>query len=171
MTFEVDVNGRTRTVSIERAAAGKYRVLLDGEPHDVDAAHVGTYGLSLLVDGEHGVSREVQVTPGGGRGELLITLAGRIIQATVNGRRTGRAAAEAGVGAHGEQPVIAPMPGRVIRILVAAGDAVELRQGVVVVEAMKMENVLRAERDGTVKKIHVKPGDSVAVDAVILEFA
>jgi propionyl-CoA carboxylase alpha chain len=40
-----------------------------------------------------------------------------------------------------------------------------------VVEAMKMENVLRAERDGTVKAIHAKPGDSLAVDAVILEFA
>ncbi len=168
MTFEVDVNGRTRTVSIERVGTGKFRVLLDGEPHDVDAARVGGYGLSLLVDGERGVSRDVQVTPGGARGELLITLAGRIIQGTVNGRRTGRAAAEGGVGADGEQPVIAPMPGRVIRILVAAGDTVELQQGVVVVEAMKMENELRSPKTGRVKTVSVTPGTSVEAGRVLL---
>lgn len=168
MTFEIDVNGRTRTVSIERAAAGKYRVLLDGVPREVDAARVGVHGLSLLVDGEQGVSREVQVTPGGARGELLITLAGRTIEATVNGRRTGRAAADGGTGAHGEQPVVAPMPGRVLRILVAAGDAVELRQGVVVVEAMKMENELRSPKTGRVKTVSVTPGTSVEAGRVLL---
>ena len=64
-----------------------------------------------------------------------------------------------------------PMPGLVMSIAVAAGQEVKTGDTLAVVEAMKMENVLRAERDGTVKKIHVKPGDSVAVDAVILEFA
>ena len=97
MTFEVDVNGRTRTVSIERTAPGKYRVLLDGDPHDVDAARVGVYGLSMLVDGERGVSREVQVTPAGAPGSQLITLGGHTIEAMVNGRRTGRAAVDGGV--------------------------------------------------------------------------
>ena len=168
MTFEVDVNGRTRTVSIERAAARKYRVLLDGKPHEVDAVRVDVYGLSLLVDGEHGISREAQVTPAGARGELLITIGGRTIQATVNGRRTGRAAVDGGVGAHGDQPVIAPMPGRVVRLLVAAGDAVEVRQGVVVVEAMKMENELRSPKTGRVKTVSVTPGTSVEAGRVLL---
>jgi propionyl-CoA carboxylase alpha chain len=64
-----------------------------------------------------------------------------------------------------------PMPGRVLSIAVAAGQEVKAGETLAVVEAMKMENVLRAERDGTVKVIHVRPGDSLAVDAVILEFA
>ena len=51
------------------------------------------------------------------------------------------------------------------------GQEVKAGETLAVVEAMKMENVLRAERDGTVKKIHAKPGDSLAVDAVIMEFA
>jgi propionyl-CoA carboxylase alpha chain len=64
-----------------------------------------------------------------------------------------------------------PMPGLVVSIAVKEGDEVKAGETLAVVEAMKMENVLRAERDGAVKKIHAKPGDSLAVDAVILEFA
>jgi propionyl-CoA carboxylase alpha chain len=64
-----------------------------------------------------------------------------------------------------------PMPGLVVSIAVAEGQEVKAGETLAVVEAMKMENILRAERDGTIKKIRVKPGDSVAVDAVIMEFA
>jgi biotin carboxyl carrier protein len=168
MTFEVDIRGRTRTVSIERAAAGKYRVVLDSVSHEVDVARVGVYGLSLLVDGERGVSREVQVTPASERGTLLITLAGRTIQATLNGRRTSRASSDGSAGAHGEQSVVAPMPGRVVRLLVTAGEDVELRQGVVVVEAMKMENELRSPKKGRVKSISVTPGASVEAGRILM---
>jgi propionyl-CoA carboxylase alpha chain len=63
-----------------------------------------------------------------------------------------------------------PMPGLVLAIAVAAGQEVKAGEPLAVVEAMKMENVLRAERDGRVKVVRVKPGDSLAVDAVILEF-
>ncbi len=67
--------------------------------------------------------------------------------------------------------VLCPMPGLVISIAVVEGQEVKTGEQLAIVEAMKMENVLRAERDATVKKICVKPGDSLAVDAVILEFA
>ncbi len=67
--------------------------------------------------------------------------------------------------------LLCPMPGLVVSIDVAEGQEVKAGETLAVVEAMKMENVLRAERDGKVKKIHVKKGDSLAVDAVIMEFA
>jgi propionyl-CoA carboxylase alpha chain len=70
-----------------------------------------------------------------------------------------------------EKAMRSPMPGLVVSIAVAEGEEVKAGESLAVVEAMKMENVLRAERDGIVKKIRVKPGDSVAVDAVIIEFA
>jgi propionyl-CoA carboxylase alpha chain len=63
-----------------------------------------------------------------------------------------------------------PMPGLVRAIAVAVGQEVKSGDALAVVEAMKMENVLRADRDGVVKTINVKPGDSLAVDAVIMEF-
>jgi propionyl-CoA carboxylase alpha subunit len=70
-----------------------------------------------------------------------------------------------------EKSVRCPMPGLVVSLAVAEGQEVKTGETLAVVEAMKMENILRAERDGTIKKIRVKPGDSVAVDAVIVEFA
>ncbi|WCM29997.1 acetyl/propionyl/methylcrotonyl-CoA carboxylase subunit alpha [Sphingomonas sp. QA11] len=65
--------------------------------------------------------------------------------------------------------LLAPMPGLLMRLDVAAGDKVEAGQPLAVVEAMKMENILRAEKSGRVKSINAAPGDSLAVDAVILE--
>jgi propionyl-CoA carboxylase alpha chain len=67
--------------------------------------------------------------------------------------------------------LLCPMPGLVKAISVAQGQEVKAGEPLCIVEAMKMENVLRAERDGTISKIHAKEGDSLAVDAVILEFA
>ncbi|MEO6214238.1 MAG: biotin/lipoyl-containing protein, partial [Vicinamibacterales bacterium] len=113
-------------------------------------------------------SREVQVAPAAAHGELLITLGGRTVAATVNGRRTGRAGVEGGAVAHGQQAVVAPMPGRVLRVLVAAGDEVAARQAVVVVEAMKMENELRSPKAGRVKEVSVAPGTSVETGRVLI---
>jgi propionyl-CoA carboxylase alpha chain len=70
-----------------------------------------------------------------------------------------------------EKSVRCPMPGLIVSLAVAEGQEVKSGETLAVVEAMKMENILRAERDGTIKKIRVKQGDSVAVDAVIMEFA
>jgi propionyl-CoA carboxylase alpha chain len=67
--------------------------------------------------------------------------------------------------------LLSPMPGLLIRVAVAEGQEVKAGEELCVVEAMKMENVLRAERDGRVAKLHAAPGDSLAVDQVILEFA
>jgi biotin carboxyl carrier protein len=168
MTFAVQINGRSRAVSIERAPQGRFRVTVDGRAQEVDAVRIGTWGLSLLLDGAHAVSRDVQVAPVGAAGELLIRLDGRTIPAVVNGNRTGHAAAEPGSQAHGEQSVVAPMPGRVVRVLVAPGDSVTARQGVIVIEAMKMENELRAPKPGRVKDVAVEAGASVEAGRVLV---
>jgi len=160
MTFDVEVNGRGRLISIERAAAGKYRVIVDGRAHVVDAVRVGSFGLSLLFDGADGSSRDVQIAPAGAPGEMLVSLDGRSVTAVVDGRRAGRSSAD-GAHAGGEQRIVAPMPGRVVRLLVGIGDEVVARQPIVVVEAMKMENELRSPKSGRVKEIAVTAGDSV----------
>ena len=67
--------------------------------------------------------------------------------------------------------LLCPMPGLVVSIDVKEGQEVKAGETLAVVEAMKMQNVLRAERDGTVKKIHAASGATLAVDALILEFA
>jgi biotin carboxyl carrier protein len=161
MTFDIEVNGQSRSVVVEAVGGDRYRVVVEGKPREIDVARAGTYGLSLLFAGDDGLSREVQVTPSGERGELLVRLDGRTAIARLGrGRGTG-GAADAGTSGGRAGVVAAPMPGRVVRVLVAPGDQVSRRQPVVVVEAMKMENELRSPKDGRVTDIAVAPGESV----------
>jgi biotin carboxyl carrier protein len=167
MTFEIEINGRTRSVSVERTREGHYHLVVDRTSHEVDAARIGQYGLSLILDHESGKSREVQVAPAAAPGEYLVTMDGRIVSAAIDRRRTARGS-DGATDAHGEQAVVAPMPGRVVRVLVKPGDEVAARQGVVVVEAMKMENELRSPKAGRVKDVAVAPGTSVETGRVLV---
>lgn len=169
MTFEVEVNGRTRSVSIERAdGPDRFRVTVDGHTTFVDVQRTGLFGLSLLFPDESHEGVRVSLAPGSTPGELLAYLGGRTVPVLVNGRRSGRGGADTSAGAHGEQKVTAPMPGRVVRVLVAAGDTVEARQPVVVVEAMKMENELRSPKAGQVKEVTVAAGAPVEAGRVLV---
>jgi len=172
MTFEIELNGRSRAVAIERAGdlsdgAGRFRVTVDGTTHLVDVQRSGHFGLSLVFPETERASI-VHIAPGQAPGETLAYLGGRVVPVGVNSRRTGRGAADAGGAAQGEQRVVAPMPGRVVRVLVEAGHQVQPRQPVVVVEAMKMENELRSPKAGRVKEVTVSAGTSVEAGRVLV---
>ncbi|CUA85362.1 Acetyl/propionyl-CoA carboxylase, alpha subunit [Chelatococcus sambhunathii] len=104
---------------------------------------------------------------------VALAHAGTATEARVYTRREAELAAlmPEKVAADTSKQLLCPMPGLVKAIAVAEGQEVKAGETLAIVEAMKMENVLKAERDGTVAKIHAKEGDSLAVDAVILEFA
>ena len=166
MTFEIELDGKRRAVAIDPAGPGAFRIVVDGDARAVRAERTGDFGLSIIVDEASGRSAEVTVTPAGIKGELLIGMAGKTVPVSVDGRR--RRAAMDGAHADGEQAVTAPMPGRVARVLVAPGDEVAARQGVVVVEAMKMENELRSPKAGRVKDVSVAPGALVEAGRVLV---
>jgi acetyl/propionyl-CoA carboxylase alpha subunit len=161
MTFEVDVQGRTRTVAVESVGAagpegGHFRVTLDGVCQDV---HVRATDLGLfLTHHPDGRSLDLALTgrPGG---EWLLQFPHVTVTAVVDARRVRRGGGPP--AAVGEQRITAPMPGRIVRLLVRAGDDVAARQGLVVVEAMKMENEIKAGRDGKVTRVHVSEGAAV----------
>ncbi len=141
-------------------------VLIDGEPHTVDFRSIeGTTLYSLLMDN---LSWEVLVERTGD--EYRILLDGELHIVNVQDERTRRLAKAEGKGAAatGEIALKAPMPGLVRAINANAGDAVQARQGIVILEAMKMENELRVPRAGVVKEIRVKPGDKVEQGQVLL---
>src|SRR5262245_54904430 len=140
MTFEVELNEKTRTVTIEPIAGvtGRYRVSVDGKEHTVDARKVDESTLSLILLDAGGSCHDVEVVDSQTPGELLVRTWDGLMPAVVDGRRRRRAADSLG-GTAGEQRVTAPMPGKVVKILVAVGDEVKAKQGLVVVEAMQME--------------------------------
>ena len=170
MKFHFDIEDRGRTVDVQHQATG-YRIVVDGRVRLVDARRVGTQAWSLIVrDADSGAvtSFEATVVPQSGNGTVDVYIDGHrvsVAQRTGLGRRA--RAAEGTVGA-GPQRVIAPMPGKVVRVLVAAGDEVQPRQGLIVVEAMKMENELRAARAGRVKEVFVQQGQSVEAGTALV---
>ena len=172
MIFEVAVGNRVRTVSVVRKG-GVLHVDLDGHVHVVDARRVSESVVSLLVQNGAGAGPTQSVDAAfaqSSNGDFDVHLAGRTIPVQVRaagafGRQKKDGAA---ASAAGPQRVTAPMPGKVVKVLVKPGDEVRARQGLVVVEAMKMENELRAGRDGRVREVAVTEGQSVEAGAVLL---
>ncbi len=152
-------------------AGQHWRVTLDGTAHLVHAAPIDGTTLSLLLAGAEGApavrSVRAVVAPRATAGEVDVHVNGRHVPVTVRSAGAARRRVGAADGAGGPQRIVAPMPGKVVRVLVAAGDVVAARQGLVVVEAMKMENELRAARDGRVVSVAVTEGQSVDAGAVL----
>jgi biotin carboxyl carrier protein len=122
--------------------------------------------MSLLF-GES-ASEEVTVSPDAATRQLAVRVGPMRVLVGVNNRRRPGRAGDAGADGTGPQRLVAPMPGKVVRVLVKPGDAVRARQPLVVVEAMKMENELRAGRDGTVAEVHAREGLSVDAGALLV---
>jgi biotin carboxyl carrier protein len=182
--LEVEVGGRKRAVEIT-GAGRTYRAVVDGRAYAVDVARVGDI-WSLLVGSADPVlssralrrGRSYEVMIGGQTGsELTVYVNRRVVPVAIHGLTSPQALRRgAGVdhtvqAASGPLNIVAPMPGRIVKVLVNAGDIVAARQGVVVVEAMKMENEVRAPRAGTVKEVRVTQGALVEARMVLVVIA
>ena len=163
MRFDVEVADRAHTLQIERTPDGRFQVWVDGDAFAVDVRQTDV-GLSLVF--EDGRSLEAAATPQAA-GEWLVQLPHVDVEVVDDGQRHGRRSA-GGPSGEGAQRVNAPMPGRVVRVLVAVGDEVAHRQGLIVVEAMKMENELGAPKAGRVTEIAVVEGVSVEAGRLLI---
>ena len=160
MLFDASVDGRRLRVEV-RAADGRYELRIDGRPLTVDWADAGGAFASLLVEGRsHEVALEPQ--PEGVRVHLRQDVLDVVLVEAANG---GAAPVKR---AAGPARLTAPMPGRVVRLLTQAGAPVDAGQGLVVVEAMKMENELKAPRAGRVLEVAVREGQAVESGALLL---
>jgi 3-methylcrotonyl-CoA carboxylase alpha subunit len=170
--FEIEVAGQPRAVEVGRSqegAADGWQVTIDGRVWDASMVPAGDrWSLLLQTRGEAApaASRSYDVMfEAREPGRWLVHLDGRALEARM--RTEARHQRRASEGAS-EGHVVAPMPGRVVKVLVTVGSAVEARQGVIVVEAMKMENELRAPRAGIVREIRAAEGASVLAQAVLV---
>lgn len=166
MKFEVQLTSRsekkTRIVELERDGVA-WRVLLDGRPVTADVAEIAPHTLSILLDGQ---SFEICVTPSPD-GKLKLQAGAREFVVEVIDPRAWSGRHHGGVEAEGRQQIVAPMPGKVVRVLVKAGEHVEAAQGLLVVEAMKMQNEIRSPKSGTVERVLVKEGQAVNAGEVL----
>lgn len=166
MKFEVWLTGtsgkKLRTVELERDARG-LRITLDGRSIDADAVEIDPNTLSLLFEGQSYELRLMQLPDG----LLKIQVGEQEFAAEVTDPRAWRGRQHGSLEAEGRQQVVAPMPGKIIRLLVNQGERVEAGQGLLVVEAMKMQNEIRSPKSGIVGRLQVKEGQPVNAGEVL----
>ena len=166
MKFEVELAGRSgkakRVVELERNANG-LRATLDGHPLETDAVEITPHTFSVLL---HGQSYEIRICAQPD-GTLKLQAGLEEFTAEVIDPRAWGGRRHGALEAQGRQQISAPMPGKVVRVLVKAGEKVEAGQGLFVVEAMKMQNEIRSPKTGTVERLQAKEGQPVNAGDVL----
>ena len=168
--IQIEIDGRVRRLDLSRSAAGDDGIetgvwsgTLDGDPIEIDARLIQPGVLSLIV---HGHSFRCVLDEG--PLETAVQTGGQRFIFSVDDPRSLTARRRKSGGSAGQQVIKAPMPGRIIRLLVHAGEEVAAHQGVVVIEAMKMQNELKAARAGKVAEIKTEAGATVSAGEVLL---
>jgi pyruvate carboxylase subunit B len=163
MRYIVTVSGRTVEMDLEDDS-----VVVDGRRMHAELAGGGVL-RHLLLDGK---SHPLLVRPGETRGAWGIELDGRryAVEALDERTRAIRALTGTARTTRAAPAIRAPMPGLILRLEVAEGETVAAGQGVVIMEAMKMENELRADGGGVVSRIRVTAGQAVEKGAILMEF-
>lgn len=164
MKYVVDVSGRSVKVEIDGD-----RVRVDGIEIAASLAELSGTPVALLTVGD--TVRRVVVTRDSARGRYVLSLDGRRYEVEALDERTRaiRQLSSSASGPKGPAPLVAPMPGLIVRVNVDVGASVEPGQGLVVMEAMKMENELRSASAGVVRAIRVAPGSVVERGMVLVE--
>lgn len=172
MIFDVVITGSggqptTHRVELKRASGtGSWICRVDGQPFAFDSCQAEADVLSLLVAGR---SHEIRRDGNGQSNGMNVVVSGQRYAAEVTDPRSLRGRKLKAGSTDGPKKIKAPMPGKVVRILAPEGSSVEAGQGVIVIEAMKMQNELKAPKAGVVKKIMaaegatVNAGDALAV--------
>lgn len=153
--YDVIVDGKPHRLELERGESG-WQCRFDGKPVNVDAVLTRRDVLSLLVDSRaYEIKREQTAT------DLHMWVGSTRIPVELHDPRSLRARKGSAQDEKGPRKIVAPMPGRVVRVLVSEQTEVEAGQGVIVVEAMKMQNEIKSPKKGVVKKITAAPGAAV----------
>lgn len=165
MTYSADLQGRIHRLAV-KGTGSPVPVQIDGKTYDVDFSTGDGSLLSLIVMGR---SYEADVVEEA-EGVLMVWVEGKLhrIEYQEEGRRPRRSASVTGQDMGGRQMIVAPMPGKVVALLVSPAQEVSAGQGVIVIEAMKMENELKASGAGVIKEIKVREGDGVSGGDVLV---
>jgi biotin carboxyl carrier protein len=161
MLFDATIDGRTVRVEV-RGSDGRYAVTVDGRTLDVDHQETGAHFVSLLIGGRS-YEAGLEKRPEG----YNVVLAEDVLYVELRGASRGALASPRNAE-EGPARVLAPMPGRLVRVLVEPGQQVQAGDGLVVVEAMKMENELRSPRAGRIAQLLVREGQAVETAALLV---
>ena len=156
MILEIRIGEKAHNIELQRHASG-WRVQIDGRRVEADARELSPGAYSILLGGR---SYEVFLARSTG-GALKLQCGGAEFTAEVIDPRAWRGRRHRALEAAGRQQIFAPMPGKVVRVLVQTGDKVKAGQGLIVVEAMKMQNEIKSPKSGVVGRLLAVEGQAV----------
>jgi biotin carboxyl carrier protein len=160
MTYDVIIDGKTYRLELDRADGG-WSCRLDGRGVDVDAVLARPDVLSIRIG-----NRAYEVKCERAAGDIHLWVGAERFAAEIRDPRSLRSRTRS-ADSHGPKKLTAPMPGKVVRLLVSEGTEVEAGAGIVVVEAMKMQNEIKSPKRGRVQKILVSEGGAVNAGDVL----
>jgi len=164
MAFIAKLGDQNYTVEIEEVSKALYRVSVDGNEFFVDGKKTGRANYSLIIN-----HRSFEVDVDVSETEYRVLVDGRSYHIDlVDERRMRVGGFQSGIQLQGRQDVAVPMAGKVIAVLVNEGDQIEKGQGLVIVEAMKMENEVRSPIQAEVKEVRVKSGQAVEAGETLI---
>ena len=168
MKYDVLLDGVRRSVELTRSADEPSHILatIDGRRVEGDAVKISPGVYSILLGG-----RSLEVRAQTQANTLLLHTAGREYRVEIVDPRSWRRSHSGGIDLAGRQQISAPMTGKVVRVLVATGQQVETSQGLLVVEAMKMQNEIRSPKTGTVERLFAKEGQTVNAGEILVVIA
>lgn len=166
MKLNAEIDGEKVALEVRREG-GRVFAEVGGRRYELEARGVGE-GEYLLTHGGRVYECRVGAEAGAGaRGSLRVSVGAREYGVTLTDPKHLRGAGAAGGEQGGRAQIKAPMPGKVVRVLVEVGEAIEAGQPAVVVEAMKMQNELKSPKSGTVVELRAEPGSTVNAGDVL----
>ena len=150
MKYDIAINGARRRVEFtpSKNQTSHRTLIVEGRRVEADAIRISHNAYSILLDG-----RSLEVTVEEISSGLLLQVNGREYRTVISDPRSWRRGRGAGIELEGRQQLVAPMPGKIVRVLVAPGQQVSAGQGLLVIEAMKMQNEIRSPKSGIVEKL------------------
>ncbi len=164
MNYTATIGEKEVKVAVEGIGGSNYRVSVDGTSYIVDALQVASHLWSILLGNK---SIEVDITPLPGE-EFEILINGDCHKFSLVNEQRKTMIRSGGKGITAKAILVSPMPGKVVKLLVGVGEEVKADHGLIVMEAMKMENELKSSGPGKIKGIFVKEGDVVEAGARLL---
>ena len=166
MSYEVKVNNHTKKVELIQWDGSYVNIMVDGKEYKLDFEKVGEGLFSMIHNNK---SYNVELIPGENVKKYTINTYKHTYETEIIDAETKyRMAREKGGDQDAENTIVAPIPGKVVKIPVNVGDQVEAGQTIVIFSAMKMESEFKAKKEGEVKEIRVKEGDTVEAKKVMV---
>ena len=167
MKYTAILNGKERELEINQTGDHRFKVIVDGEAHEVDARYNDSDWISILVD-----NRSYDISFSFDKDKVELNFWNQYFDIEVlDERKLRMRRTRSEIDLSGPEVIKTSMPGKVVKVLVEEGEKVKAGTGIIIIEAMKMENEIQCRNAGVIKEIHTKAGEAIESGVPLVEIS